>query len=108
MNCNIKTPASLGATEGKTMKVWYCKIGVTGDLITPKNADLPMRAAIEKAFIDITGQDAEFTFSGWGGELEESELAVVEDREPDIDVQIQELHKHEEIVQSGVHYHNGT
>jgi hypothetical protein len=41
-----------------------------------------MRQAVERAFRDITGEDAEFTFSGWSAELTEGELAVVENRPP--------------------------
>lgn len=64
----------------KTHKVWMCKIGVVGDLKLPPGADGPMRTAIERAFREITGRDAEFTFSGWGGELTEGEKLVVDKR----------------------------
>ena len=58
-------------------KVWQAKIGFAPWL--PTGADLPMREAIERAFINLTGHTPEFIFSGWGAELTESELAVVND-----------------------------
>jgi hypothetical protein len=59
--------------------IWDCKIGVRGSLNLPNGCDLPMRKAVEKAFREITGQDAEFIFSGWDGKLTDSELKVVEE-----------------------------
>lgn len=58
------------------MKIWTCKIGgvYEGDL--PDGADAPMRRAVEKAYREITGVDADFNFSGWGGELSASEAVV--------------------------------
>ncbi len=41
-----------------------------------------MREAVRDAFILVTGAPADFLFSGWGGELTESEKAVVENRLP--------------------------
>jgi hypothetical protein len=65
----------------KTERIWTCKVGgVVGEV--PPGADLPMRQAVERAFQEITGLEAEFTFSGWGGTLTEPERAVVEDRLP--------------------------
>jgi hypothetical protein len=66
------------------MKIWYCKIGEIDakNLEQWNGADLPMRAAIERAYKDVTGEDAQFCFSGWGGELDEAERAAVEDRLP--------------------------
>ncbi len=53
-------------------KVWDCKIGpFKGKL--PHGADNPLRKAIQKAFKEITGEDAEVCFSGWGGEFTEDE-----------------------------------
>lgn len=63
--------------------VWTCKIGGDVDPRGPRAADPPMRDAVEAAYRKLTGRDAEFTFSGWGDQLTESELAVVEDRELD-------------------------
>ena len=64
------------------MKVWEAKIGTRGNVNLPPGADFPMRRAIERAYEEITGESPEFIFSGWGGELDEYELAVVEDRTP--------------------------
>lgn len=63
------------------MKIWSCKIGEVESVAS--GADLPMRQAIAKAYREITGKEPEFIFSGWGGELEEQERAVVENRLPD-------------------------
>lgn len=68
------------------MKIWYCKIGEVDESAVPPGGDAPMRDAVERAFLEVTGQDSQFTFSGWGGELDESERAVVEDREPDFNL----------------------
>ena len=62
--------------------VWFCKIGSLENLAMPNGADLPMRQAIQKAFEEITGVNAEFCFSGWGGELTESEIACVLNKQP--------------------------
>jgi hypothetical protein len=51
-----------------------------------------MRQAVEKAYRELTGEDPEFIFSGWGGRLDESERAVVEDRLPDPEAIISECH----------------
>ena len=61
--------------------VWSAKIGYAHDL--PAGADLPMRNAVGNAFRDLTDEWPDFIFSGWGGELTEGELAMVEGREPD-------------------------
>lgn len=64
------------------MKIWECKIGEVDGSLLPRESDHPMRIAIERAYFEITGQEAEFIFSGWGAELTEPERAVVEDRLP--------------------------
>ena len=61
-------------------KIWTCKIGEVPSV--PSGADAPMRDAVADAYRQITGQDPAFIFSGWGGELEECERAVVENRLP--------------------------
>lgn len=66
-----------------TERIWFCKIGGETDFFE-KGADSPMRRAIAKAFREVTGRDPQFTFSGWGQELTESERAVAEDREPKV------------------------
>lgn len=67
-------------SDQRTFPVWDCKIGVRGTVNLPSGADWPIRRAVEAAFKEITGVDAEFCFSGWGGTLTEGELAVVENR----------------------------
>ena len=66
--------------EGLYMEtIWTCKIGCLDGIELPNGADLPMRQAIAKAFIEITGQEPDFLFSGWGGQLNKYERAVVKD-----------------------------
>lgn len=64
-------------------KVWFCKIGFADEADVPQGGDGPMRDAVERAFRRTVGEDAQFTFSGWGAELTEGELACVENRLPD-------------------------
>lgn len=51
--------------------MWECRIGLhRGKFATlPGGSDLPMRVAVETAFEKITGQEADFNYSGWGAEL---------------------------------------
>lgn len=72
------TPMSSEQPSG----IWWCKIGEC-DSVLPSGSDLPMRQAIEAAYLELTGQEAEFTFSGWRHELTEPERAVVENRLPE-------------------------
>lgn len=58
-------------------KIWECKIGIVEDEDLPPGSDLPMRRAVEAAFMLVTGKEADFTFSGWGCELSEAERDVV-------------------------------
>lgn len=64
------------------MKVWVCKIGEVDPTKVPPGGDAPMRAAVARAYVELTGEEPDFTFSGWGGELTEPERAVVENRLP--------------------------
>lgn len=64
------------------IKIWFCKIGEVEDEDVPLGADYPMRLAVAKAYEEITGKQPKFIFSGWAGELNEVERAVVESREP--------------------------
>jgi hypothetical protein len=59
-------------------KIWTCTIGGIDKSALSQGSDLPMRAAVQQAFHDLTGQWPEFTFSGWGGSLTEGEREVVE------------------------------
>jgi hypothetical protein len=63
--------------EGNTQKVWTCKIGYAADADVPEGGDAPMRKAVEQIFRTVTGHDADFCFSGWGGELTEIEEQIV-------------------------------
>lgn len=72
--------------------VWYCKIGFA-TLPEGGGADSPMRQAVERAYRELTDEAPEFIFSGWGQQLDEAELACVEDRLPDPEVVIQEERK---------------
>ena len=76
---HTETPADRSA---RTFPVWTCKIGIRGTVPVSPGADLPMRRAVDDAFKAITGEHSEFIFSGWGGSLDECELAVVENRIP--------------------------
>ena len=71
----------LGQSETSAERIWTCKIGGPVPAL-PDGADYPMREAIELAYLKLTGREAQFNFSGWGGELTEPERAVVEDRLP--------------------------
>ena len=62
-------------------RTWYCKIGE--GYLRVDGADRPMREAVAAAYRELTGEEPDFIFSGWGAELTESERAVVEDRLPD-------------------------
>ena len=59
------------------MKIWNCKIGEVVDGSLPSGADSPMRQAVEAAYRELTGKDPEFCFSGWAGELDETERKIV-------------------------------
>lgn len=63
-------------------QTWTCRIGVTGEVEIPDGADYPMRVAVGKAFLAVTGREAEHCFSGWGDKWSELEVAVIEDRLP--------------------------
>ncbi len=59
------------------MKIWSCKIGEVAADKLPSGADSPLRTAVEEAYQKLTGQEADFCFSGWGAELDETERKVV-------------------------------
>ena len=67
----------------EAMKMWTCKVGEAPESKIPRAADGPMRRAVAFAFQSLTGVEPTFVFSGWGDQLDESERAVVENREPD-------------------------
>lgn len=59
------------------MAVWGCKLGVARRSELPDGADAPMRTAVERAYRELTGQEPDFCFSGWGEVLDEGELDAV-------------------------------
>jgi hypothetical protein len=60
----------------KQNTIWFCKIGIRGDVPLPDGADFPMRQAIREAFRQVTGLEADLVFSGWGGEYTEAEAEI--------------------------------
>lgn len=67
-------PATIEARQ-----VWECRIGGP---VGPTGTESLLRGSVQDAWRRMFGTDPEFTFSGWGAELPERELAVVENREP--------------------------
>lgn len=73
------------------MKHWSCRIGeVPRDrelALTSRDGtrkgDEVMRDAVTAAYVELTGEEPVYIFSGWGDPLPEQYRAVVEDREPD-------------------------
>ena len=61
---------------------WTCRIGSRAGVCIPPGADGPMRDAVYKAFKEVTTEDAEACFSGWGDQFTEEQLAVIENRLP--------------------------
>lgn len=57
--------------------IWECKIGGVSPVDLPHGADFPMRAAIDKAFREVSGIESDFIFSGWGGSLTTIEDKIV-------------------------------
>jgi hypothetical protein len=78
-------------------RIWTVKVGGRVPLL-PSESDPPMRAAVARAFEDVTGVVPEFTFSGWGGTLTEPERAVVENRAPSEEHYQQWLREHPEAA----------
>ena len=58
------------------MQIWSCKIGGCDDSQVPCGGDLPMRHAIRRAYLELTGVEPRFIFSGWGQELTEFPLPL--------------------------------
>lgn len=67
---------------GPDPATWGCKIGEVDRTKLPSGSDSPMREAVTRAYRELTGEEPQFIFSGWGTELDEPERAVVEDRMP--------------------------
>jgi len=62
--------------------VWSCAIGGLKPVPVPSGGDAPMRRAVERAFLELTGHEAQACFSGWGEEFAEPARAVIENRIP--------------------------
>lgn len=58
-------------------RAWQCKIGIMVDVDLPPGSDALMRRAVERTFFELTGQHAEFNFSGWGASLDRYEYEAV-------------------------------
>lgn len=61
---------------------WTCQIGEVPRDSIPDDSDGPMRAAVARAYRELTGRDDDFLFSGWGDPLPERYRAAVENRLP--------------------------
>ena len=64
----------------KKLKVWTCKIGFAYDDELGLGADSPMRHAVWEAYRQITGHAPDVIFSGWGGELDATEIDVLDNK----------------------------
>jgi len=58
-------------------RVWTCKIAIDENAELPPGFDSPPRQAAMRA-VEAHGFDILACFSGWGGELDEAEVEVVE------------------------------
>ena len=58
-------------------KVWQCKVVVPWDVELPRGFDLPPRRAVIEA-IEAKGIKVITCFSGWGSDLTEGELQIVD------------------------------
>lgn len=56
-------------------RIWHCKIGGQNNAL-PEGADAYMRRAVNVAYEQVTGFQAQFFFSGWGGTLAKGERHV--------------------------------
>lgn len=73
------------ATEKAT---WSCRIGTADRRGLPDGADAPLRKAVERAYFELTGREADFCSSGWGDDdglrdnphLSAEQRAEIEDR----------------------------
>lgn len=68
--------------SGQYEECWTCVVGTVKRPDLPDGSDLPMRAAVQAAFMRVTGQEPKACFSGWGYRFTEPQLAVVENRMP--------------------------
>ena len=59
-------------------RTWECKIGFADFSRLPPGSDGPMRQAVKQAFMELTGHEPLFIFSGWGGTLTDDERECVD------------------------------
>ena len=71
----------MSSESGGEMKIWQCKIGEIDAKKLPDGADQPMRMAVRQAYIEITGEEPKFIFSGWAAKLTPAERECVDRRE---------------------------
>jgi hypothetical protein len=64
------------------LATWSCRIGQVPRHGLPDWSDRLMREAVARAYLEISGHEPHFIFSGWAGELTEAEQAVLENRKP--------------------------
>lgn len=57
-------------------RFWTCIIGSYPDDLLPDGCDAPMRSAVKKAYIDITGHWDEDCWSGWGTNERKKEVIL--------------------------------
>ena len=76
----LNVPSSNPDYRDPDYVVWTCKIGVPRSVSVTllPGSDAPMREAARRAFLEVTGVDDTFCFSGWAGALTASEAEVIE------------------------------
>lgn len=70
------------APLNRTSTAWFCKIGTIGGVEVPPGGDAPLRRAVEEAFEELIGVEAQGCFSGWGEEFTPAEIAVLKNEMP--------------------------
>lgn len=87
--------AAMIGTEVPNSKreMWSCKIGNLAGVEIPDGGDWPMREAVRKAFIEVTGEEPEAIFSGWGDKFTDIERSIMQPLESIDAVNIGDLPK---------------
>lgn len=78
-----QAPADAAVAPGVN-RIWHCKIGGQNHDL-PEGADAHMRRAVNVAYEQVTGFQAQFFFSGWGGTLTKGERNVHDAVNPSTD-----------------------
>lgn len=73
------------------ISVWFCKIGCLTKKSIVSGGDAPMRHVVEKEFKRLVSVENDFCFSGWESNLNEIELAVIENRLPKVSNELLEI-----------------